>query len=50
MDRRSEAGQVVVETAIVALLFVGLFFIAIAIAEHGERARSQHQFNSRSYR
>jgi hypothetical protein len=45
MVRRSEAGQLMIETAVLALLFVSFFFIAIAISENGERVRAQYRFS-----
>lgn len=46
MDCRSETGQLMIETAVLALLFVSFFFIAIAISETGEKARATYRFDA----
>ncbi len=46
MVSRSEAGQLMIETAVLALLFVGFFFIAVSICETGEKSRARYQFDS----
>jgi len=47
MGRSSEAGQLVVETAILALLFVALTLLAMTIAETNEGTRAKYRFGQR---
>lgn len=50
MDRKTESGQILIETALLALFFVGLFLTAVLIAETGGKARSQYEFSHSSSR
>lgn len=51
MEKSTEGGQVVIELAIIAVLMVGLFLLAVSISESGNTAQRKHRFStSRSSR
>ncbi|MEK7355415.1 MAG: hypothetical protein AAB250_03150 [Bdellovibrionota bacterium] len=45
MAKASESGQIVIEMAVVALLMVGLFLLAVSIAETGNSVHRLHRFS-----
>ncbi len=46
MAKSSESGQVVIEMAIVAVLMVGFFLLAVSIAETGNKTQRGHRFST----
>ena len=46
MAKSAASGQVIVETAIIALLMVGLFLIAVSISQTGAEQQAKHRFFS----
>lgn len=51
MAKSTESGQIVIELAIVAVLMVGLFLLAVSVTEAGNVAQSRYRFDaSRSVR
>lgn len=45
MDRNTERGQMIVEMLVIALMFAGLFLVALGIAENGDRAQGKYRFS-----
>jgi hypothetical protein len=44
MARYSQSGQIVIELAIVSLLLVGVFLLAISISETSQKSLQKHRF------
>ena len=44
MAKPTENGQIVIELAIVAVLMVGLFLLAVSITEAGNVAQNRYRF------
>ena len=45
MDRKTERGQMILETLIVVLMFAGFFLVAVTITREGEKKNAQYRFS-----
>lgn len=50
MEKSSQRGQIMIEAALVAVLMVGFFLLAVSLAETGNEAQKTHRFSSWSKR
>lgn len=48
MDRKTERGQMMIEMALLVLMFAGFFLAAVTITQEGERKQSEYRFQSKS--